>query len=54
MRAYNPPRHICGVPCHYGGLSAARKHSRAELGVIWHCNRAVKREGERCYQHRKP
>ncbi|SDH41030.1 hypothetical protein SAMN04488590_3270 [Microbacterium sp. 77mftsu3.1] len=52
MRAYRPPKHVCGFPCHHGGLSAARKHSRAELGHMWHCNRPVKNAGDRCYQHR--
>ena len=52
MRAYRPPKHTCGAPARYGGLSAARKHSRAELGHMWHCNRPVKNAGDRCYQHR--
>lgn len=42
---------ICAAPCHYGGLSAARKYSRAELGWIWHCNRRVSTPGQRCWQH---
>lgn len=54
MRAYKPPRFVCGVPCHYGGLSAARKYSRADLGRMWHCNRPVKSENETCFQHRTP
>lgn len=41
----------CGAPCHYGGLSMARKYSRSDLGVMWHCNRRVK-GGGRCWQHR--
>lgn len=44
---------ICNAPCHYGGLSAARKYSRSELGHMWHCNRVVKNEGDRCWQHKK-
>lgn len=51
-RAYSPPRFICGEEAPYGGRSAARKYSRAELGRWGACNRAVKAEGERCYQHR--
>lgn len=43
---------ICGQPCHYGGLSPARKYSRTDLGWMWHCNRTVKTAGERCWQHR--
>lgn len=43
---------ICAAPCHYGGLSAARKYSRSELGWMWHCNRRVNVAGQRCYQHR--
>lgn len=43
---------MCAAPCHYGGLSAARKYSRSELGWMWHCNRRVSEVGQRCYQHR--
>lgn len=43
---------ICDTPCHYGGLSAARKYSRSEFGKIWHCNRRVKNVGDKCYQHK--
>lgn len=46
------PTPICGEPCHYGGLSAARKYSRAELGWMWHCNRRVRTDGDKCWQHR--
>lgn len=42
---------ICGAPCHYGGRSMAREHSRAELGWMWHCNRRVSAAGQRCWQH---
>ena len=42
---------ICGAPCHYGGLSAASKHSRSELGWMWHCNRKVQTAGAHCWQH---
>lgn len=52
-RAYHPPRIRCAAPCYYGGLSAARKYSRAELGLYGACNRPVKVEGERCYAHRE-
>jgi len=45
-------RFICGASCHYGGLSANRKHSAAPLGWMWHRNRAVVSEGARCYQHK--
>lgn len=41
----------CDVPCYYGGLSAARKFTKSELGHMWHCNRRVKNPGDRCYQH---
>ena len=40
------------VPCHYGGLSAARKYSATDLGYIWRCNRVVSESGQRCYQHK--
>lgn len=53
MRAYNPPRIRCGQLARYGGLSAARKGSRADLGVMWHCNRPVKNEGDKCWQHQR-
>lgn len=42
---------ICDAPAHYGGLSATRKYSSADLGHMWHCNRRVKVEGSRCWQH---
>lgn len=42
---------ICGAPCRFGGLSPARKYSRVDLGVMWHCNRIVKEPGQRCWQH---
>ena len=44
-------RQICGAPCRHGGLSAARKYSRSELGWMWHCNRRVGKPGDRCWQH---
>lgn len=44
---------VCGVPSRYGGLSAARKYSRVEFGLIWKCNRRVKIAGERCWQHKE-
>lgn len=43
--------HTCDEPCHYGGLSAARKYSASELGHMGHCNRIVKNQGDRCYKH---
>jgi len=43
---------ICGAPCHYGNVAATRKYSKAELGWMWHCNRAVKVEGQHCWQHK--
>lgn len=53
MRALpTSPAIICGVPCAWGGMSAARKHSRVDLGHMWHCNRRVRTAGERCWQHR--
>jgi hypothetical protein len=45
-------RPICGVPCHDGGVKAARKYSSSDLGWMWHCNRRVKNAGDRCYQHK--
>jgi hypothetical protein len=42
---------ICGEPCYYGGLSAARKYSSTDLGWMGHCNRRVKNDGDRCAQH---
>ena len=51
-RAYHPPKLVCMAPCPGGGSSAARKYSRADLGYYGKCNRAVKAEGERCFQHR--
>ncbi|MFT7022438.1 MAG: hypothetical protein ACJA07_001522 [Rhodococcus sp. (in: high G+C Gram-positive bacteria)] len=44
-------RPICGAECHYGGLSSARKYASTELGWMWHCNRVVKAEGDRCWRH---
>lgn len=43
---------ICGAPCQYGGISATRKYARADMGWMWHCNRRVKAEGQRCWQHK--
>ena len=42
---------VCFVPCHYGGMSAARKYSGTPLGYAWRCNRRVRAWGLRCYQH---
>ena len=43
---------ICGARCFYGGKSMARKHSKSDLGWMWHCNRRVARAGQRCWQHK--
>lgn len=53
MKAYSPrgAKPVCYAPARYGGLSAARKYSRADLGYIWTCNRPVLTWGLRCYQH---
>jgi hypothetical protein len=42
---------ICGAPARYGGLSAWRKYANVDPGPMWVCNRRVKREGDRCWQH---
>lgn len=47
------PKPICGAPCHYGGLEMTRRRSKSDLGWMWHCNRRVKTEGDRCYQHKE-
>lgn len=43
---------ICGEPCPYGGSSAVRKYARPNLGWMGHCNRVVKKQGDKCWQHK--
>lgn len=44
---------VCAAPCHYGGAAAARKYSKADLGLWGRCNRRTQ-DGQQCWQHRTP